>query len=89
MCELNWIPVSERYPKFTKENKHSEYWITSDSKPVLVQTKKGENFVAKCRRDLWNNETTYEWYSYGTGGRRMKVMSKVIAWAEFNKYEEI
>ena len=62
--------------------------MISESVLVLVQTKKGDNFVAKCRKELWNKETTYEWYSYGTGGRRMKVMSKVVAWAEFNKYEE-
>lgn len=28
------------------------------------------------------------WYTYGTGGRKMKVMSKVVAWMELpEKYE--
>lgn len=39
-------------------------------------------FVTKCRKTVytnkkWNDEI--EWFSYGTGGRKMKVMSKVIA----------
>lgn len=33
-------------------------------------------------------EDKIEWFAYGTGGRRMKVMSKVIAWMELpEKYE--
>ena len=80
MCELNWIPVSERYPYFD---------IKETSKDVFVQTKRGENFVAYCKRSesYFTDDYIYEWYTYGTGGRRMKVMSKVVAWAEFNKYE--
>lgn len=28
------------------------------------------------------------WFTYGTGGRKMKVISKVIAWMELpDKYE--
>lgn len=52
--------------------------IADEDKMVLVQTKDGRMFVAKRKYISWYEK--YEWYSYGTGGRRMKVMSKVVAW---------
>lgn len=81
MSGLNWLPVLVEYPYFDAEG---------TSRDVFVQTKRGENFVAYCKRSksYFTNDYIYEWYTYGTGGRRMKVMSKVIAWAKFNKYEE-
>lgn len=61
------------------------------SKEVLIQTKRGERFVAYCEKEVYANkewEDKIEWFAYGTGGRRMKVMSKVIAWMELpEKYE--
>jgi len=34
----------------------------------------------------WRDEIN--WYTYGTGGRKMKVVSTVIAWMELpDKYE--
>lgn len=46
---------------------------------VLVQTKKEEMFVAKM--DFSHSYSKkLSWFSYGTGGRKMKVMSLVIAW---------
>lgn len=56
-------------------------WITckddvpEEGKMVLVQTKDGKMFVAERS---WYEEG--KWYSYGTGGRRMRVLSKVVAW---------
>lgn len=78
---LNWIPVSGDYPCFDLDG------ISVD---VFVQTKRGENFVAYCRRSksYFADNYIYEWFTYGTGGRKMKVMSKVVAWADFNRYEE-
>lgn len=48
-------------------------------------------FIAECRKTVYTNKKRndeIEWFSYGTGGRRMKVMSKVIAWMELpEKYD--
>lgn len=52
--------------------------IADEGKMVLVQTKDCKMFVAKREYSSWREKD--EWYSYGTGGRRMKVMSRVVAW---------
>lgn len=72
MSNLHWTPANACYPSFDENG---------NSREVLVQTKRGENFVTYCYRyKQWKTkEYAYEWYSYGTGGRRMKVMSSVIA----------
>lgn len=58
-----------------------------EGKKVLVQTKDGKMFVAEREYSTWYKKD--EWYSYGTGGRRMKVMSKVVAWMPLpNPYKE-
>lgn len=59
---------------------------------VLVQTKKEEMFVAE-REYYWYCKD-FVWYSYGTGGRKMKVMSAVVAWMPLpepyvNKYHNL
>lgn len=79
MSDLRWAPTNVGYPAFDDKG---------NSQEVLIQTKRGENFIAYCHKyKHWKtNEYIYEWYSYGTGGRRMKVMSSVIAWADFNRY---
>lgn len=77
-----WIPCSEKFPEFkslgsTGSIDHYE------THPVLIQTKRGEMFVAWCRKMVYECEKyddDYDWYSHGTGGRRMRVMSKVVAW---------
>lgn len=81
MSNLNWISVESSYPEFDEKGY---------SKRVLVETKRGENFVAYCSRGKhWETkEYVYDWYTNGTGGRRMKVMSSVIAWTDFNRYTE-
>lgn len=48
---------------------------------VLVQTKYNELFIAQLSLIKHkNSKDKYKWYSYGTGGRRMAVREKVIAW---------
>lgn len=45
--------------------------------------KKGQYFSAYCdkierKQSDWKDKI--EWFTHGTGGRKMKVVSKVIAW---------
>lgn len=61
------------------------------SKEVLIQTKRGERFVAYCRKEVYANKRWVDeikWFVYGTGGRKMKVMSTVVAWMDLpEKYK--
>lgn len=87
----NWISVKkEGLPKlecFSIDN-HSS---VNRSKEVLIQTKRGQLFTAECWKTVYANknwEDEIKWFTYGTGGRRMKVMSTVVAWMELpGKYE--
>ena len=76
-----WIPCSEILPelKLVYESKFNNKY---ESEQVLVQTKRGGMFVAKCMKCTYTKDfkDEIEFYTYGTGGRRMKVKSKVIAW---------
>lgn len=67
------------YPmlQLVSQDVHSNSYASS---PVLVQTKRGEMFVATYREKQSFGRCEKDWISYGTGGRPMKVMSKVIAW---------
>lgn len=78
----NWTPVCDRLPEFKKLDVLGSPDVYRTEK-VLVQTKRGETFVAWCHKTVYiskkfNDE--YIWYANGTGGRKMKCMSKVIAW---------
>ena len=64
MIMTEWISCKDRMPERGTK--------------VLVQTKKEEMFVAEREYSSWYEKD--EWYSYGTGGRRMKVMRRVVAW---------
>lgn len=47
-------------------------------------------FVAYCEKRIGYSKYSMgtNWFTHGTGGRKMKVMSKVIAWMELpQKYE--
>lgn len=61
------------------------------SKEVLIQTKRGEMFVAYCEKRTGYSKYSMgvvNWFAHGTGGRKMKVMSTVVAWMELpEKYE--
>lgn len=81
--ENGWIPVSERMPEFKKMDVLGSSSDTYRTEKVFVQTKRGEIFVAWCHKTIYiskkfNDE--YLWYTHGTGGRKMRVMSKVVAW---------
>lgn len=80
--ESGWIPVSERLPEIKKLDVIGSPHIYRTEK-VFVQTKRGEIFAAWCHKKVYiskkfNDE--YLWYTHGTGGRKMRVMSKVVAW---------
>ena len=47
------------------------------------QTKRDEIYSTHCVKKVYKDMKFKEeinWYAHGTGGRRMKVMSKVVAW---------
>lgn len=80
--ENGWIPVSEKLPEFKKIDVLGSPDIYKTEK-VFVQTKRGEMFVAWCHKTVYISKIfsdEYLWYTHGTGGRKMRVMSKVIAW---------
>nr|WP_297935674.1 hypothetical protein [uncultured Lachnoclostridium sp.] len=80
--EVSWIPTCDSLPtvELVYESSFNNKY---ESQKVLIQTKRGEIFSAICLKRVYKNKKykdDIEWYTYGTGGRRMKVMSKVIAW---------
>lgn len=82
MNKNDWIPVKERLPE-TELVYESSYRDQYESKNVLIQTKRDEIFSAYYIKRVYKDEKykdDIEWYTHGTGGRRMKVMSKVVAW---------
>ena len=89
--EVLWIPACDSLPE-VKLVYESSFNNRYESKNVLIQTKRGEIFSAFCLKKVYKNKKykdNIEWYTYGTGGRRMKVMSKAIAWMPLPKlYKE-
>ena len=81
MNKDDWISVKERLPE-AELVYESSYNNKYKSQNVLIQTKRDEIFSAYCVRITYKNKykEEIEWYTHGTGGRRMKVMSKVVAW---------
>ena len=82
MNKNDWISVKERLPE-AEVVYESSYNNKYESKNVLIQTKRDEIFSAYYIRTTYKNnkyKEEIEWYTHGTGGRRMKVMSKVVAW---------
>ena len=82
MNKNDWISVKKRLPEVELVYE-SSFNNKYESKDVLVQTKRGEIFAAKYLKKVYKNKKfkdETEWYTHGTGGRRMKVMSKVAAW---------
>ena len=67
-----WISVKDKLPEIKDGENCSD--------KILISTKKGDMFVGNYRKYKWCGDIYVEWCSYGTGGRRMKVMSKVLAW---------
>lgn len=78
-----WVTCEERLPEMKKTAVENSFSTKYDSDPVIVQTKRGEIFLAICRKteytdSMWKD--TIDWHTFGTQGRKMKVMSKVVAW---------
>ena len=76
---MKLIPCAERKPETSLETSNS-YLKRYISKPVLIQTQKGDFFVATYTKEVIKTDMLEKWFSYGTGGRRMRVVSKVIGW---------
>ena len=81
MNKNDWISVKERLPEaeLVYESSFNDY----ESKNVLIQTKRDEIYSAYCVKRVYKDIKLKEeinWYTDGTGGRKMKVMSKVVAW---------
>lgn len=82
MNKDDWISIKEELPNSELSNESSlrkEY----KSQNVLIQTKRDEIYSAYCVKTVYKDMKFKEkinWYIYGTGGRKMKVMSKVVAW---------
>lgn len=78
-----WVICEEKLPEMKKAAAKNSFSTKYDSDPVIVQTKRGEIFLAICRKteytdSMWKD--TIDWHTLGTQGRKMKVMSKVVAW---------
>ena len=82
MNKDDWISIKKRLPNSELSNETSlrkEY----KSQNVLIQTKRDEIFSAFYIKTVYKYMKIKEeinWYTHGTGGRRMKVMSKVVLW---------
>lgn len=76
-----WVTCEERLPEMEVTHDAS-FFKKYRSESVLVQTKRGEIFLAVCEKTEYKEgkRSCVEWYSFGTQGRKMKVMSKVVAW---------
>lgn len=89
--DKSWISVKKMGLPELEEISTTKFSSVYKSKEVLIQTKRGERFVAYCRKEMYANKEWKDevyWFAYGTGGRKMKVISKVIAWMELpDKYE--
>lgn len=78
-----WVTCEERLPEMEVTHDAS-FFKKYRSEPVLVQTKRGEIFLAVCEKTEYKDgkRSCVEWYAFGTKGRKMKVMSKVMTWME-------
>lgn len=89
--DKSWISVKKMGLPELEEISTTNFSSAYKSKEVLIQTKRGERFVAYCRKEMYANKEWKDevyWFAYGTGGRKMKVISKVIAWMELpDRYE--
>lgn len=87
LSNKNWISIKKDGLPELEEISNYEH----KSKNVLIQTKRGEMFVAYCEKRTSYSKYSMgvvNWFTHGTGGRKMKVMSTVVAWMELpKKYE--
>lgn len=77
-----WVSCEKELPEM-KATCDDSFFKVYRSEPVVVQTKRGEVFLAVCKKTECKDNRRWDsvdWYTSGTGGRKMKVMSKVVAW---------
>lgn len=76
-----WVTCEERLPEMEVTHDAS-FFKEYRSKQVLVQTKRGEIFLAVCEKTEYKEDkrSFIGWYAFGTNGRKMKIMSKVVTW---------
>lgn len=79
-----WHKVEDELPPLVTEYlRDKKSW---EDKEVIIQTKTGDMFFAICILTAWKYNgkefTEMNWYTHGSGGRRMKIMSKVVAWMD-------
>lgn len=89
--EREWVSCKEKLPQVVESSLES-YCTIEKSKLVLVQTNNGQMFIAHFQRWSWlkDRKEELDWYSYGTKGRKMRVMNKVIAWMPLpERYVEV
>lgn len=89
--DKSWISVKKMGLPELEEISTTNFSSAYKSKEVLIQTKRGERFVAYCEKRTGYSKYSMgvvNWFAHGTGGRKMKVMSTVVAWMELpEKYE--
>ena len=87
----NWISCKKVGLPILEISSASMLMVIYKSKKVLVQTEYGEIFVAECEKiEHVDKRFKYKlnWFSYGTGSRKMKVVGKVVAWMDLpEKYK--
>lgn len=88
LSDENWVSIKKVGLPELEEVSITNFSSVYKSKEVLIQTKCGDRFIAHCRKEVYANKKWVDeikWFAYGTGGRKMKVMSKVVAWMELPK----
>lgn len=88
LSDENWVSIKKEGLPELKEVSITNFSSVYKSKEVLIQTKRDERFVAYCEKEVYANKRWVDeikWFVYGTGGRKMRVMSKVVAWMELPK----
>jgi hypothetical protein len=73
-----WVTCEERLPEMELVEEGSWY-LKYRSQFVLAQTKRGELFLSYCEKSEYKDNEIC-WYTFGTGGRKMRIKSKVVAW---------
>ena len=89
--EREWVSCKEKLPQVIESSLESHCTIEK-SKLVLVQTNNGQMFIAHFQKWSWfkGRKEELDWYSYGTKGRKMKIMNTVVAWMPLpERYVEV
>lgn len=77
-----WVTCEKELPEMELVEEGSWY-LKYRSQFVLTQTKREELFLCYCEKMEYKDKEQKDkicWYTFGTGGRRMRTKSKVVAW---------